>query len=66
MPSSNGFLDPVKDGEQSVSSAVVPPRAISQAVDMANMYEKAAVARCSGDSRPTIRTEAVWREFWRV
>lgn len=33
---------------------------------MANMYENAAVARCSGDIRPTIRTEAVCREFWRV
>lgn len=66
IPSSWGFFEPVKYEEQSVSRAVVPPSAMSQAVDVANMYENAAVARCSGDIRPTIRTEAVCREFWRV
>lgn len=53
----------MKVEEQSVSNAVVPPRAISQAVDIANIYENAAVARFSGDIRPTIRTEMVCSEF---
>lgn len=56
----------MNDEEHSVSSAVVPPRAISHAVDIANMYENAAVARCSGDIRPTTRTDMVWREFCNV
>ena len=59
-------MEPVKLLEASVSSAVVPPRAMSHAVDIANMYEKAAVASASGDSRPTIKTEIVCREFCRV
>lgn len=66
MPRSCLLDDPVKLLEANVSSAVVPPSAISQAVAMANMYEKAAVARASGDSRPTIKTETVCREFCRV
>lgn len=37
MPRSCLFDEPVKLLEASVSSAVVPPRAMSQAVDMANM-----------------------------
>ncbi len=57
---------PVKLAEARVSTAVVPPRAISQPVDMANIYEKAAVASASGLKRPTTSTEKVWSEFWRV
>ncbi len=49
--------------EQRVSRAVVPPKAISQAELMANMYEKAAVARSSGDPRPTMTTDIVCSEF---
>lgn len=66
MPRSCLFDEPVKLLEARVSSAVVPPSAMSHAVDMANMYEKAAVARASGESRPTMRTETVWSEFCSV
>lgn len=61
-PKSCLFLLPVKLALASVSIAVVPPSAISHAVDIANMYEKAAVASASGDSRPTTRTDTVWSE----
>lgn len=60
------FDDPVKLLDASVSNAVVPPSAISHAVHMANIYEKAAVASASGDNRPTTRTETVCREFCSV
>ena len=56
----------VKLLDASVSRAVVPPRAMSQAVDMANMYEKAAVASASGERRPAISTDAVCSEFCSV
>ena len=46
-----------------MSNAVVPPNAISQPVLIANMYAKAAVAKSSGDPRPTITTEMVCSEF---
>jgi predicted PP-loop superfamily ATPase len=57
---------PVKDEDARVSRAVVPPKAISHAVHMANMYEKAAVARFSGDDCPTIRTDIVCKLFCNV
>ena len=57
---------PVNVADAIVSIAVVPPKAISQPVDMANMYAKAAVAKASGDSRPTIKTEIVCSEFCSV
>lgn len=60
------LLDPVKLLDASVSSAVVPPRAISHALAMANMYEKAAVASASGLRRPTISTDTVCSEFCSV
>lgn len=63
MPRSCLFDEPVKLLDARVSNAVVPPSAMSQAVDMANMYENAAVASASGDRRPTIRTETVCSEF---
>jgi len=66
MPRSCLFLLPVKLADAIVSIAVVPPSATNQPVAIANMYEKAAVASASGDRRPTIRTEIVWREFWRA
>lgn len=28
------------------------------------MYENAAVARASGEMRPTMRIDTVWRLFW--
>jgi len=56
---------PVNEDEARVSSAVEPPSAISHPLHIANMYEKAAVARCSGDALPTITTENVCSEFWR-
>lgn len=59
MPRSCAFELPVKLEEANVSTAVVPPRAIIQAVIMANINEKALVARFSGDVRPTTRTETV-------
>ena len=49
----------MKVEEASVSSAVVPPRAIIHAVIMANIREKAVVAKFSGEERPTMRTETV-------
>lgn len=49
-----------------MSRAVVPPSAISQAVHIANIYENAAVAKSSGDPRPTITTENVCSEFCNV
>lgn len=66
IPRSWRFLLPVKLADARVSIAVVPPRAMSHAVAIANMYEKAAVASASGDSLPTMRTETVCREFWRA
>lgn len=57
---------PVKADEHRVSNAVVPPNAISHPVLVANMYEKAAVAKSSGDLRPTITTEIVCSEFCNV
>lgn len=66
MPRSCLLDEPVKLLDASVSSAVVPPSAMSHAVDMANMYEKAAVASASGDRRPTTRTEMVCSEFCSV
>lgn len=66
MPRSCLLVEPVKALLPRVSSAVVPPRAMSQAVAMANMYENAAVASASGLSRPTMSTEPVWREFCSV
>lgn len=63
IPRSCGFLLPVKLADASVSIAVVPPRATSQPVAMANMYEKAAVANASGERRPTMRTDTVCSEF---
>src|SRR6266480_2251283 len=66
MPRSCLFLLPVNVADAMVSIAVVPPKAISQPVDMANMYAKAAVAKASGDSRPTIKTEIVCNEFCSV
>lgn len=49
-----------------MSNAVLPPNAISQPVHIANIYAKAAVARSSGDLRPTITTEMVCSEFCSV
>ena len=58
------MLDPpVKAEEARVSRAVVPPSAISQAVHIANLYEKAAVARLSGEEWSTTRTHVVNRLF---
>ena len=65
MPRSCLSLLPVKEEDASVSSAVEPPSAISHPVHIANMYEKAAVARCSGEALPTIKTDTVCKEFCR-
>lgn len=64
IPRSCLFFELVKVLDPSVSIAVVPPRAMSQAVAMANMYENAAVASASGDIRPTMRIETVCKLFW--
>ena len=66
MPRSCLFLLPVKVADAIVSIAVVPPKAINQPVAMANMYAKAAVAKASGDNRPTTKTETVCKEFCSV
>jgi hypothetical protein len=52
--------------EASVSRAVVPPSPIIHAVTMANIWENALTARFSGEERPIMSTETVWRLFWRV
>ena len=52
--------------EHSVSIAVVPPKAMSQAVHMANIYENAEVARSSGDARPTMTMEMVCSDICKV
>ena len=49
-----------------MSNAVVPPKAMSQAVLMANMYENAEVAKSSGDARPTITMDIVCSDICKV